>query len=432
MSMLETSTDAVLVMAPIGADAPNIQSVLGRGGIAARVCTSVIALRDGLERDCGAVVLTEEALTSGFALLLTKAFAAQAPWSDIPVVLIGGGGLSSSSAEAVAKLRGPRPTITLLERPLRATTLVSTVQTALSARRRQYEIRDLLRERDALLSSLECRVAERTADLQRMVEEMEAFSYSVSHDLRSPLRSLEGYARALQEDYGDELSPGATVYLDKIARAARRMDNLTQDVLAYTRATRCEMEIARVDLDSLVVEVIEQYPALGAFAKRIQIRLPLGEVMGHGPSLIQCFSNLLGNACKFVPEDREPVIEVFAARRGSFRRVTVKDNGVGIDPKHHARIFRMFERAAKKQFAGTGIGLAIVKKAAERMGGAVGVISESGAGAEFWIDLPVPIDPPAPAAAETIKSLAALTTTFVLAAKSGIHGAAVAARMEEP
>lgn len=392
MSPTHATGDVVLVMAPIGADARNIQSVLSRGGVAARICTSGGDMPDGLDEECGAFILTEEALSTAFMLFLTKAFADQPPWSDIPVVLIGGGGISNSSADAVAKLRGPRRTITLLERPLRATTLMATVQTALSARRRQYEIRDLLRERDAILSSLESRVAERTADLQRMVEEMEAFSYSVSHDLRSPLRSLDGYARALQEDYGNELPPGAINYLEKIARAARRMDSLTQDVLAYTRATRCEMEITAVDLDSLIAEVIEQYPALGAYADRIRIQQPLGRVLGHGPSLIQCFSNLLGNAVKFVPEERLPVIEVFSKLRGTFRRVSVKDNGVGIDSQHHGRIFRMFERAAKKQFAGTGIGLAIVKKAAERMGGAVGVISEPGLGAEFWIDLPAVAD----------------------------------------
>ncbi len=396
MSLPQSSADVVLVMAPIGADARNIQGVLNRGGVTARVCSSGTEIRDGMDRECGAIILTEEALSAGFTLFLTKAFAEQPPWSDIPVVLIGGGGFSNSSGEAVAKLRGPRRTITLLERPLRATTLMATVQTALSARRRQYEIRDLLRERDAILSSLESRVAERTADLQRMVEEMEAFSYSVSHDLRSPLRSLDGYARALQEDYGSELPPGAIVYLEKIARAARRMDSLTQDVLAYTRATQCEMEITAVDLDSLIAEVIEQYPALGVYADRIRIQQPLGRVMGHGPSLIQCFSNLLGNAVKFVPEERLPVVEVFSRQRGSFRRVSVKDNGVGIDAQHHGRIFRMFERAAKKQFAGTGIGLAIVKKAAERMGGAVGVISEPGFGAEFWIDLRMAPDPLVP------------------------------------
>jgi signal transduction histidine kinase len=165
------------------------------------------------------------------------------------------------------------------------------------------------------------------------------------------------------------------------------MDNLTQDVLAYTRATRCEMDITAIDLDWLMAEVIEQYPALGASAERIKIHRPIGHAMGHVPSLIQCFSNLLGNAVKFVPEGRIPEIDVFSEVKGPSLRVTVKDNGIGVDPSHHDRIFRMFERAAKNEFSGTGIGLAIVKKAAERMGGTVGVVSTPGHGAQFWIEL---------------------------------------------
>lgn len=288
---------------------------------------------------------------------------------------------------AAARISGSGRTVTLLERPLRTATLLATLNTVLAARRRQYEIRDLLAERDTLLSSLESRVAERTSALQNIIEEMEAFSYSVSHDLRSPLRSLEGYARILQEDYGANLPPEARTYLDKIARAARRMDNLTQDVLAYTRISRCEMEVAPVDLDSLVADVIEHYPALGSSANCIQIHDSLGCVMGHVPSLIQCFSNLLGNAVKFVPEGKTPKIEVRATRRGRWSRVSIKDNGTGIDPSDHARVFRMFERAADKKTPGTGIGLAIVKKAVERMGGTIGVASARGAGAEFWIEL---------------------------------------------
>jgi signal transduction histidine kinase len=386
MAGTRAAADTVLITAPIGADATNIRDVLQSAGLAPRVCRTTEELRAGITDDCGAILLTEEALTLELSELLARLFAAQPAWSDIPVVLITSSG-SSTSPIAAAKLRGSGRTLTLLERPLRTTTLLSALQTLLAARHRQYEIRDLLRERDVLLSSLESRVAERTVELQRMVEEMEAFSYSVSHDLRSPLRSLEGYARALQEDYAGSLPPGARAYLDKIARAARRMDNLTQDVLAYTRVTRCEMEIVPVDLDSLISDVIEQYPALGATAHYITIRRPLGHVLGHVPSLVQCFSNLLGNAFKFIPEGRTPAVEVRSDREGPRCRVTVKDNGIGISPCDHARIFRMFERAAGKTIPGTGIGLAIVKKAVERMGGTVGVSSELGHGAEFWMDL---------------------------------------------
>src|SRR5688500_11679597 len=358
----KSQADIVLISAPIGADAANIQAVLQRAGLTPKICRSIPDLEMGLAGECGALVLTEEALTPEAKVVLGRLFEQQPPWSDIPVVLIASVA-SNMGAPAAARLRGPRRTITLLERPLRSMTLLATLQTRLAARHRQYEIRGLLHERDALLSSLESRVAQRTAELQRMVEEMEAFSYSVSHDLRSPLRSLAGFAQALQEDYAEVLPPGAQVYCDKIVRAARRMDNLTQDVLAYTRVTRCEMEISSVNLDSLLAEVLEQYPMLVSSAGHIRIHHPLGCARGHVPSLIQCFSNLLGNAVKFVPEGRAPQVEVRATVEGGRRRVWVKDNGMGVDPADHVRIFRMFERAAGKKVPGTGIGLAIVKKA---------------------------------------------------------------------
>jgi signal transduction histidine kinase len=385
-------SDVVLISAPIGADAANIHAVLQRAGLTPKICRTIPDLEMGLAGECGALVLTEEALTPEAKVVLGRLFEQQPPWSDIPVVLIASVA-SNMGATAGERLRGPRRTITLLERPLRSMTLLATLQTLLAARHRQYEIRGLLHERDALLSSLESRVAQRTAELQRMVEEMEAFSYSVSHDLRSPLRSLAGFAEALQEDYAEVLPPGARVYCDKIVRAARRMDNLTQDVLAYTRVTRCEMEISSVNLDSLLADVLEQYPMLVSSAGSIRIHHPLGCAQGHVPSLIQCFSNLLGNAVKFVPEGRAPQVEVRATLEGRRRRVWVKDNGMGVDPVDHVRIFRMFERAAGKKVPGTGIGLAIVRKAVERMGGTVGVVSSLGHGAEFWVELEA-ADPP--------------------------------------
>jgi signal transduction histidine kinase len=381
------SSDVVLIVAPVGADARNISDVLQKAHHAPKVCRTAADMAAGLHVDCGAIILTEEALTPELMGTLAEMFRDQPPWSDIPVILISSTGPESMGPIVASRLRGPRRTITLLERPLRSATLLATLDSLLAARHRQYEIRDLLHERDVLLSSLESRVAERTSELRRMVEEMEAFSYSVSHDLRSPLRSLAGYANVLQEDHGNELSPTARSYLEKIARAAQRMDRLTQDVLAYTRATQCEMVVEPVDLDDLFVDVIEQYPAVASPANRIIIHRPLGRVRGHVPSLIQCFSNLLGNAVKFVAQGTTPEIRIRSDCDGQWRRVFIRDNGIGIDPVHHERIFRMFERAAGKQVAGTGIGLAIVKKAIERMGGAVGVSSAPGSGAEFWIQL---------------------------------------------
>src|SRR4029079_16736122 len=126
----------------------------------------------------------------------------------------------------------PRGNITLVERPLRATTLLSTLHAALRARERQYEVSNLLRERDELLATLEQRLADRTAKLQRLNRELEAFSYSVSHDLRAPLRALAGYARILSEDYAGAIPAEARQYAERIAKNAEKMDRLTRDVLA--------------------------------------------------------------------------------------------------------------------------------------------------------------------------------------------------------
>jgi hypothetical protein len=150
--------DIVLVMAPIGADAANIRTVLLAAGMRAIVCVSAASLREGISEECGAILLTEEALTPELIKILGEQFEAQPPWSDIPVVLIATVGFSNSGALAAARLRGSRRTVTLLERPLRSVTLLATLHTVLAARHRQYEIRDLLRERDTLLSSLESRV----------------------------------------------------------------------------------------------------------------------------------------------------------------------------------------------------------------------------------------------------------------------------------
>ncbi|CAM2883560.1 sensor histidine kinase [Rariglobus hedericola] len=378
----------VLITAPLGADARNIAEVLAAAGIDTRVCRDLAMAAEEFRAGCAALLITEEAMDSAQAGLFSAQLERQATWSDVPVVLITSGGQFSPVSTRATALVGARANLTLIERPLRASTLVATLKTALRARSRQYEIRDLLADRETLLASLEERVVERTTKLQQMVEELEAFSYSVSHDLRAPLRVLDGYAQALIEDYGATLEPGAKDLLARISRTAHRMDRLTQDVLAYTRVSRGELTLEPVDLEVMLREVIEQYPSLIASKHLIHLQAPLGAVLGHGPSLIQCFSNLLENALKFKREGVVPHVEIYAVTRGDRIRVTVADQGMGIDLSQQQRIFGMFERgAAHKQVEGTGIGLAIVKKAAERMGGSVGVESAPGQGARFWLEL---------------------------------------------
>jgi signal transduction histidine kinase len=374
----------VLVVAPTGGDARNTILVLEHAGLQAEACDNVAVASEEAGRGCGLFLIAEEALRSTHRLVLRTALAKQPKWSNIPVVLITSGGKAGS--RNVREDFAPQTHVTLLERPLRTVTLVAAVEAALSSRDQQYEIRDLLEEREKWLSSLEVRVNERTAKLQSMVEEMEAFSYSVSHDLRAPLRVLAGYAQAVREDYAENLPPQGHNLLEKISNAAVRMDRLTQDLLAYTRVANGELATEPLDLDEIVRDVIEGYPTLLEARKFIRLRRPLGRCQGHAPSLAQCFSNLLENAVKFARPNMPPEIEVFSEPHGDRLRVTVADKGVGIEPHHHERIFGLFERA-NGHAPGTGIGLAIVKKAALRMNGTVGIKPHNTNRTEFWIEL---------------------------------------------
>ncbi len=234
--------------------------------------------------------------------------------------------------------------------------------------------------------NLENVVAERTARLQETVAELEAFSYSISHDMRAPLRAMLGFADLLKEDYGQQLDATANRYLDRISSASARMDGLIQDVLSYSQLNRLGFKLEAVDADRLVRDIVDSYPNLQAPEVEITIQDQLPSVMAHEAALTQCVSNLLGNAAKFVVPGTQPRVQVRAERRGDRVRLWFRDNGVGIPRHEHDRIFEIFHRVDRVH-AGTGIGLAIVKKAAEKMGGQVGVESEEGQGSSFWLDL---------------------------------------------
>lgn len=244
-------------------------------------------------------------------------------------------------------------------------------------------------ERLAAENELERRVQERTASLRDAIDQMEEFSYSVSHDLRAPVRAMQGYARALEEDYGHELDPAALEYLDRIVRSGARMDRLIQDVLTYSRLSRREIQIQPVALDRLVREIIQQYPEMQPPRAQVAVQAPLGEVLAHEPSLSQALSNLLSNAVKFVPPEVLPCVVIRTEPRQGRVRLWITDNGIGIRPEFQPRLFGMFERIhPETKYEGTGIGLAIVRKAVERMGGQVGMESDGVSGSKFWIQLP--------------------------------------------
>lgn len=378
----------VLIVAPTGGDAANVAAVLARAGLASAICPNLSAVALELADGCGAILLTEEAVNYERYRDLSRALAAEPKWSAIPVVLLVSGGKTANSHEEAARALGVRGSLLIVERPVRTATLLSTLRSALTSRQQQYEVRDLLREREQLLASLEQKVEERTARLREANAELEAFSYSVSHDLRAPLRSMESYARILYEEHAQNLNEEGRYYAQRIMKNASKMDRLMIDVLTMARISRSDLSLAPIDVETLVEEVIDQYPDLAAVHKQIHFERPLGRVIADHSSLVQCFSNLLQNAFKFVPESRTPEVRVSAVFEPTFVTLSVTDNGIGIDPALHQRIFGMFERASPAHVPGTGIGLAIVKKAVDRMGGTVGVDSHPDQGARFWLRLP--------------------------------------------
>jgi light-regulated signal transduction histidine kinase (bacteriophytochrome) len=227
------------------------------------------------------------------------------------------------------------------------------------------------------------------AELRALNAELESFAYSVAHDLRAPLRAMQGFGEILTEDYGERLDEKGRDFLSRISTAAARMNEMIGDLLDYSRLAREQIDIVPVDLAEVVASAQQQLAEdLAARGAEIVITSPLPKVLGHSATLVQVVANLLTNAAKFVVPGAQPRIQIGADRREQMVRFWIKDNGIGIAPEYHQRIFRVFERLhGQESYPGTGVGLAIVAKAAERMGGRAGVESALGAGSCFWIEM---------------------------------------------
>jgi signal transduction histidine kinase/CHASE3 domain sensor protein len=236
---------------------------------------------------------------------------------------------------------------------------------------------------------LEQRVRKRTQQLEDANQELEAFSYSISHDLRAPLRAIEGFAQILLDDYSDRLDGWGQEYAHRIVEAASRLDKLIQDLLAYSRLGRTEIKLHPIDLSLIINEVLTELELeIKETDAQIFVESPLPVALAHRSVLKQIVTNFLTNSIKFVLTNVRPQIKIWAQRRGDYVRLWVEDNGIGIAPQHQQRIFKPFERLhGVEAYAGTGIGLAIVQRGIERMGGRVGVESSLQHGSRFWIEL---------------------------------------------
>lgn len=239
---------------------------------------------------------------------------------------------------------------------------------------------------------LEAKVAQRTSQLEEINRELKAFTYTISHDLKAPLRAIQGFAVALQEDYGDNLDSLGHEYTRRLTASAQQMERLIQDLLTYSRLSRSEIQLSAVDLSKITAKATE---ALKLEIERsraiITVTEPLATMFGNQTILFQVVTNLLSNAIKFVAADRVAQIHIWTEVKEDRVRLWVEDNGIGIKTEHQERIFRVFERLhGNESYTGTGIGLAIVKKGMERLSGRVGVESQlesklSG-GSRFWIE----------------------------------------------
>ena len=242
------------------------------------------------------------------------------------------------------------------------------------------------KQADEQIHKLHTDLQTRTVELQETVDELEHFSYTLTHDMRAPLRALCGFAQLIQDDSLQSLDETAKGHLDNIKMSAARMDTMITDALQYSWALRGDVHLKPVNVSSLLNELLASAPNIHPPHAHIFLDGDFPLVLGNKSGLTQCFVSLLDNAIKFVTPGTTPRVRIWAETRAHFVRIWVEDNGTGIPKEYHERIWEMFQRLGKP-CEGSGVGLAIVRKVVQRMGGRVGVESEPDDGSRFWIEL---------------------------------------------
>ena len=237
---------------------------------------------------------------------------------------------------------------------------------------------------------LELRVEKRTQDLQYSYDEMQAFCYTIAHDLRAPLRAIRGLTEALVEDYCKDIDDQGRDYVKRIVGATAKMDLLIRDLLAYGRLTMAELPISNVEIQPIIQHLLSIYEGeIKEKKAEVSVDPVFPAVRGNTLIVEMVLTNVFSNALKFVEPGAIPKIEISAEETNGDVRICIVDQGIGIAPEHQKKIFQVFQRLhSDEKYPGTGIGLAVVKKGIERIGGSVGLESEPGRGTKFWIQLP--------------------------------------------
>jgi PAS domain S-box-containing protein len=260
---------------------------------------------------------------------------------------------------------------------------VSTIADISERKRAEDRIRQINDE-------LELMVAERTAELQTLNQQLETFTYSVSHDLKAPLRGIDGYSKLLLEDHGDCLDEEGRAFLQNVRRGVSQMSQLIDDLLAYSRMERRPLRAASIEVRALAESLLaERSEDIGGRAIDIRVVIPFRHLRGDPDGLAQSLRNLIDNAIKFTRETSNPAIEIGGQEGRDTYTLWVRDNGIGFDKRFQDRIFEIFQRLHRPEdYPGTGIGLTIVRKAMQRMGGRAWVQSQPGVGTTVYLELP--------------------------------------------
>lgn len=383
----------ILIVAPVGRDAPAIVELLETNGHRASVCSGLRDAGVQIEQGAGALLLTEESLEREQIVELLPKLDRQPAWSELPVIILMTAG--ERSAERLERIAGAAGGITLLERPLGAATLLRSIEVALSSRRRQYQVRDLLvaqQARETALRNSEERLRLAVAALRDADRRKDAFLATLSHELRNPLAPIRNAAEVLASP---RLTPMQLRWTQSvIQRQAAHMASLLDDLLELTRITqgKLQLRMQACSIHNIVEAAVETARPL-LEKKKHELRICVPDDIPHFTAdpvrLAQAVSNLLTNAAKYT--DAGGRIELSARLDGRLT-ITVQDNGIGIPAEQLAGLFTMFSQipsAIGRSEGGLGVGLALVKGLAELHGGVVEAQSAgAGKGSRFLIALP--------------------------------------------
>ncbi|HEX4748674.1 MAG TPA: ATP-binding protein [Bryobacteraceae bacterium] len=380
----DAASERVLVHAPFGRDGSLIQEVLDKRGIDACVCRTMPELRSNIREGAGAVIIGEEALRAKVIDSLAEDLRNQPSWSDLPLLIMTSageetqGGLRPNLLELLGN-------VSLLERPLRKATLISSVRAALRARQRQYQIRDYIHQRE----QDEQVIRESEASLRRANSELEEFAYVASHDIQEPLRMINSYTQLLLRRHLSKDNVQAQEYGDIVRTGVHRMERLIQDLLSYSQIIQSGQITSGVaDLNGSLAEALAVMEQGIEESRAIIHHDYLPKVQGDEQQLSHVFQNLLSNALKYRRPEEPLVVRITSERRADEWVIAVEDNGIGFDNEYADKIFGLFKRLHRDEYPGTGLGLAICKRIVQRYRGTMWADSTPGVGSRFFFALP--------------------------------------------